>query len=166
VGADGGECQHVVPPRLKPGLRQIAGRDRMESLEVLNVLCGVVVVGFGLFLIGLAALIHATPSRAEEFLRAFASSAQAHYTEQGIRLIVGAAIVTFASSMQFPELFKLFGWIIIVSTAGLLLIPWRWHNKFANLVMPPVFRRMRLFALCAFALGGFILYSVFRVGAA
>lgn len=138
----------------------------MDSFDILSVLSGVVVVAFGLFLIGLAALIYTTPLHAERFLRGFASSALTHYTEQGIRLVVGAAMVTFASSMRYPELFALFGWLIIASTAGLLLIPWQWHNRFANLVMPPVFRRMRLFALGAFALGAFILYSVFGVVAA
>lgn len=126
----------------------------------MNTLAGVVVVGFGLFLIGLAVLILRAPSRAERFLKGFASSALTHYIEQGIRLVVGAAMVTFASSMRYPELFALFGSLIIVSTAVLLLIPWRWHNKFASAVMPPVFRRMRLFALGAFALGAFVLYSV------
>jgi hypothetical protein len=138
----------------------------MQSLEILIALSGVVVAGFGLFLIGLAASIFIAPSNAEGFLKGFASSALTHYTEQGIRMVVGAAIITFASSMRYPELFRLFGWLLIVSTAGLLLIPWQWHNKFASLVMPPVFRRMRLFALAAFVLGAFILYSVFRAVAA
>jgi hypothetical protein len=136
----------------------------MRFAEIVNVLSGVVVVGFGLFLIGLAALIIAIPSRAEGFLRGFASSAVTHYAEQGLRLVVGAAIVGFAGSMRYPKLFNVFGWLIIVSTAGLLLIPWRWHNKFGTLVMPSVFRRMRLFALGACALGAFILYCVVRAG--
>ncbi len=135
----------------------------MQFAEIVSVLSGVVVVGFGLFLIGLAALIIAMPSRAEGFLRGFASSALTHYTEQGLRLVVGAAIVNFAGSMRYPDLFKLFGWLIIVSTAGLLLIPWQLHNKFGTMVMPQLFRRMRLFALGAFALGAFILYCVSQV---
>lgn len=134
----------------------------MQLVEVVRVLSGVVVVGFGLFLIGLAALIITMPSHAERFLRGFASSALTHYAEQGARLVVGAAVVTFASSMRYPEVFKLFGWLIVVSTAALLLIPWRWHNKFGTVVMPPVFRCMRIFALGAFALGALILYSASR----
>jgi hypothetical protein len=131
-----------------------------------NVLSGLVVAGFGLFLVGLAILITARPSRAEKFFRAFASSALTHYTEQAVRLIVGAAVVIRSESMRYPELFNVFGWLVIVSTAALLVIPWRWHNKFATLVMPPVFRRMKLFAFGAFALGAFVLYSVFGVGEA
>lgn len=125
----------------------------------MNVLSGVVVVGFGLFLIGLTALTAAAPSRAERFLRGFASSARTHYTEQGVRLVVGAAIVKFAGSMRYPELFTLFGWLMLASTAALLLVPWQWHQKFSAMVMPPVFKHMRVFALGAFALGAFVLYS-------
>ena len=136
----------------------------MEFAEIVNALSGIVVVGFGLFLIGLAALIIAMPSRAERFLKGFASSAVTHYAEQALRLVVGAALVSFAGSMRYPELFNVFGWLIIVSTAGLLLIPWQWHNRFGTLVMPPVFRRMRLFALGACVLGAFILYCVSQAG--
>ncbi|MGK2926909.1 MAG: hypothetical protein ACSLE2_14950 [Lysobacterales bacterium] len=129
----------------------------------MSLLSGIVVVCFCLFLIGLAVVIVTTPSRAERFLRSFARSAPAHYTEQGLRLLVGAAFVGFASSMWYPELFKLFGWLIVVTTAGLLLIPWQWHHKFATWVMPPVIRHMRLFAVGAFALGATILYCGSRV---
>jgi hypothetical protein len=54
----------------------------MSSVEIVRLLSGIVVVGFCLFLIGLAVVIATTPSLAERFLRSFASSAQAHYTEQ------------------------------------------------------------------------------------
>jgi uncharacterized protein YjeT (DUF2065 family) len=134
----------------------------MRSVEIVSLLSGIVVVGFCLFLIGLAAVIATTPSLAERFLRSFASSAPAHYTEQGLRLLVGTAIVNFASSMWYPELFKLFGWLLVVTAVGLLLIPWQWHQEFGTRVMPLVIRRLRLFALGAAALGAFILYGVSR----
>jgi hypothetical protein len=134
----------------------------MRSVEIVTLLSGIVVVGFCLFLIGLAVVIATTPSFAERFLRSFASSAPAHYTEQGLRVLVGAAIVNFASSMWYPELFRLFGWLIVVTAVGLLLIPWQWHHKLGTWVMPLVIRHMRLFALGASALGAFILYGVSR----
>lgn len=123
---------------------------------------GLVVTGFGLFLIGLALMMALEPALAERFLRSFASSARAHYTEQGVRLLVGAAMVAFADSMWYPERFRLFGWIILATTVGLLLIPWQWHHRFASRAMPPVYQHMRLFALGAFALGAFVLYGVSR----
>jgi hypothetical protein len=134
----------------------------MRFVEITSLLSGVVVVGFCLFLVGLAVVIVTTPPLAEQFLRSFATSARTHYTEQGLRLLVGAAIVNFASSMWYPELFELFGWLIVVTTVGLLLIPWQWHRELATWVMPLVIRCMKLFALVASALGAFILYSASR----
>jgi hypothetical protein len=123
----------------------------------------VVVAGFGISLMVLAVSIVVTPARAERFLRGFASSALTHYAEQAIRLVVGLAIVGCAGSMRYPDLFRLFGWIIIASTTVLLLMPWQWHHRFATAVMPPVFKRRRWFALGAFALGALVLYSVLPV---
>lgn len=132
----------------------------MQAVEVVTWLSGSVVAGFCLFLIGLAVVIVAAPPRAERFLRSFASSASAHYTEQGLRLLVGVALVSFASSMRHAELFRLFGWLIVVTTVGLLSIPWQWHHKFSTSVMPPVIRHKKVFALGAGALGAFVLYGV------
>ncbi len=102
------------------------------------------------------------PPLAERCLKSFASSARAHYTEQAARLIAGAAIVIFAPSMWYPDLFKVFGWLIIVTTLGLLLIPWQWHHKFGKWAIPLAIRHLKLYALCAFALGTLILYGVSR----
>ena len=134
----------------------------MRSLDIVNLVSGIVVVGFCVFLIGLAVVIATRPSLAERLLMSFASSASAHYTEQGLRLLVGAALVTFSSSMWYPELFKLFGWLIVVTTVALLLMPWRWHRNFATRVMPLIIRYIGVFAVGASALGAFILYAASR----
>lgn len=123
-------------------------------------LATLVVAGFGLFLLGLAGTVVVMPPRAERFLLSFANTARAHYTEQALRLLVGLALVASASSLRFPGLFTLFGWIMVATTLVLLLMPWHWHHHFAGRVMPPVIRQMRVLALGAFALGVFVLYSL------
>jgi hypothetical protein len=130
---------------------------------MMEVLSGVLVVAFGLFLIGLAVLIAIKPLLAERFLRAFASSARAHYVEQALRLIAGGATVIFAPSMWYPDLFRLFGWLIVVTAAMLLLLPWRWHYEFAKWAIPLVIRHRKPFALGALALGMLVFYGVSRV---
>jgi hypothetical protein len=129
----------------------------------MEVLSGVVVVAFGVFLIGLAVLIAIKSQLAERFLRSFASSARAHYAEQALRLIAGGAMVIFAPSMWYADLFKLFGWLIIVTAVALLLLPWRWHYEFGQWAIPRVIRHMKLFALGAFGLGILIFYGVSRL---
>ena len=128
----------------------------------MKLLSGIVVAAIGAYLIGLAVVIAIKPSLAESFLRSFASSARAHYTEQALRLIAGAAIVIFAPSMWYPDLFTLFGWVVIVTTAGLLLVPWQWHHRFAKWAIPLAIRHMKLFAFGAAGLGTLILYGASR----
>jgi hypothetical protein len=122
-------------------------------------LAGIVVMASGFWLIGLAASIVVMPARAARFLTGFASSARAHYTEQVFRLIAGAAIVIFAAEMRFPDLFRVFGWLVVLTTSGLLLIPWQWHDRFGEWAIPLAIRHIKLYALAAFVLGAFILYA-------
>jgi hypothetical protein len=125
-------------------------------------LAGAVVVACAVFQAGLAGVIVFKPRVAERFLESFASSARAHYLEQALRLIAGVAIVIFAPSMWYSDLFNFFGWIIIVTTMGLLLIPWQWHHEFAKWAIPVAIRHMKLFAFGAAALAAFIFYGVSR----
>ena len=122
-------------------------------------LAGIVVMASGIWLIGLAASMMVIPARAAAFLTGFASSARAHYTEQVLRLIAGGAIVIFAAEMRFPDLFRVFGWLVVLTASGLLLIPWQWHHRFGGWAIPLAIRHIKLYALGAFMLGAFILYA-------
>jgi len=130
---------------------------------IIKLLSGIVILAFCIFLIGLAIIIVIKPQRAEHFLSSYASSARAHYTEQAARLAVGAAFVTLAPSMWYSNLLNIFGWILVVTTIGLLLIPWQWHHKFGKWAIPLTLRYMKFYALGAFLLGAFILYSFSRI---
>ena len=43
--------------------------------------------------------------------------------------------------MWYPDLFRLFGWLIIVTAAALPLLPWRWHYEFGKWAIPLASRR-------------------------
>lgn len=123
-------------------------------------LAGAVVVTTGLYFLGLALSIVVTPVRTKRFLTSFASSARAHYTEQVLRLIAGAAIVAFSPEMRFPVVFRVFGWLIVATSLGLLVVPWRWHRRFGAWAIPLAIRHIKLYALGAFVLGAFLLFAV------
>lgn len=131
-------------------------------MNTVSLLAGIVVVGFAAFLIGLAIVCACDRTRAERFLRAFASSARTHYAEQVLRLVVGVSIARSSEFMWLSEAFRIFGWVVVGSTLVLLVIPWRWHHAFAARVMPPVYRRLGLFALASATLGVCVLLAVFR----
>ncbi len=125
-------------------------------------LSGIVVSVAGVYLIAFTAVVAVKPLRAERFLKSFASSARAHYTEQAVRMITGASIIIFASSMWYPDLFMAFGWLLVVTTAGLLVIPWQWHHKFGTWAIPLAIRHLKFYAIGTAALGAFILYGMSR----
>ncbi|MEH8018453.1 hypothetical protein MN202_14520 [Rheinheimera muenzenbergensis] len=119
---------------------------------------GIVILA-ALFLLGLAAVSLVNPRLAVRFLHGFASSARAHYSEVGLRLIVGAALVVAAPEMRFSTAFMLFGWLIIATSIVLLLVPWRWHQRFAQSVLPPLTTRVWLFAVLSLPLAVTLLYA-------
>jgi len=132
----------------------------------MNLIASGVVVAFGLLLIVLPGLAFAQPAAAERFLMRFASSAQTHYIEQLFRLLVGAALVVFSPAMWQPKIFWLVGWAIVVSSAVLVCVPWQWHHRFGERVLPLVIRHLRLYALGSVAFGALLLYGVVAGGAA
>ena len=120
-------------------------------------LLGVLLAGF--YLVGLAVLSFIKPATARKFLLGFAGSALAHYLEMAIRLAVGGAFVLRAPLMKLPVVFSIFGWVLIITTACLLALPWRTHRRLAQHAVPHALRRLRLFGLASLALGGLILLS-------
>ncbi len=102
----------------------------------MDIISGIIVFAFGLGLIALAGVIAAKRLLAERFLNLFASSARTHYIEQVLRLVVGTSLVIFSPLMWYSYVFQIFGWLFVVTTLGLLLVPWQWHHRFAERVIP------------------------------
>ncbi len=120
---------------------------------------GVIVVAAGVWLIGLAGAMLVVPTVTKRFLMSFASSARWHYTEQLLRLVAGVAFIVYAPGTQLPRAFAVFGWIIVVTGTALLVLPWRWHRRFAERVVPLAIRHLKLHALGSFVLGVVILWA-------
>ena len=130
------------------------------------VVAAVVVVVFSLSLMTFTGVAFAAPGRAERFLKAFATSARTHYVEQGFRILVGASLVVLSSTMWQPKMFWLFGWGLVASSAALICVPWQWHDRLGERLRPMLVRYLKLYAVCAFALGVLLLYGVLAGGGA
>jgi hypothetical protein len=46
--------------------------------------------------------------------------------------------------MLLPSLFSAVGWVLVVTTAFMIILAWRWHRRFAQWSVPYATRRMRL----------------------
>ena len=130
-------------------------------MTTLNEIAGAILVAFGLFLVGLALVVFAKPAFAERFFISFASSPQTHYTEQLIRLLIGASLLIRSQAMWHPKIFWFVGLAIVLSSLVLLLTPWQWHHRFATILRPMFLRRMKLYALGLLVFGALLLYALF-----
>jgi hypothetical protein len=135
----------------------------MTTVRVLS--AGIVVVA-AIWLIGLATAAYVRPDRIKHFFDKFASSAFSHFLEMFLRLAVGAAFVVYAPQMKFSFVFTVFGWLLILTTAVLLFVPWKMHRRFAEKSLPMVTSHMMLFGLASFLGGIFILFSFASGGSA
>jgi hypothetical protein len=130
-------------------------------MTMLTAVAGAILVAFGLFLVGLTVVVFAKPAVAERFFMAFASSARTHYTEQIVRLLIGAALIIRSGAMSQPKVFWLIGWGIVLSSVVLILTLWQWHDRFGEEVRPMLIRYMKLFAVGLSAFGILLIYGVF-----
>lgn len=129
----------------------------MSSIEIF----ALVVIGIaGLYLLALGAASLFMPARASRFLLGFAGSQPVHFLELAVRLVVGASLIVYAPRVAFSRAFSLFGWVLLGSTACLLLLPWRWHRRFAQDAVPRATRHIALVGLASLALGGLLLAGV------
>lgn len=124
-----------------------------------------VVVAFGLALVGFAVLIVVRPRPAQRFIESFAGSPRAHYTEQVSRLVVGTALVIHGPSMLLSQMFQALGWLMVVTAVALLVLPFRWHHRFGDWVIPRLTKHLKLYALAVFGLGALVLWGHLGVSA-
>lgn len=122
----------------------------------------VVAAGLFLLLLGLASL--AMPALAGRFLLGFAETPTKHYAELAVRLIVGTAFVLLAPDARFPGAFTLFGWLLLVTTACMLFIPWRWHRRFTERSVPQALRFLPVIGVASLLLGGLVLWAALAPG--
>ena len=132
-------------------------------VEILSL--GTVVLA-GLYFIALAGVSLFIPAQAKRFLLGFAGSFQKHFVELFLRLLVGAAFVLHAPQTSLSVVFSSFGWVLLLTTAALLIIPWKWHRRFAQYSVPKATQYIKLIGWVSLALGGFILAAVFGGSAA
>lgn len=129
-----------------------------------HVACGAVFLA-GVFLAGLGLASLVAPAAARRFLLGFAASPSLHYTELALRGVVGASFLVQAPAMRFAPLFAGAGWVLLLTTAGLLLVPWRWHRRFAQRSVPAALRLLPLLGVASLLLAGLVFVGLFGHGA-
>jgi len=74
---------------------------------------------------------------------------------------VGGALIVRAPATLWPTALNGLGWLLVVTTVLLALLPWRWHRAFAQRSVGAVLRFLPALGLASLGLGALLLYAVF-----
>lgn len=120
-----------------------------------------IVLFFGVFIIFIGFIMLFNPKKARETLRKAGSTNFINYAEITSRLIPAIALILYANLSKYPEAFKIFGGIMLITSLVLYVVPRKIHHKFsmksADMLKPIYFQLISPFA---FLFGGLIIYNV------
>jgi hypothetical protein len=109
----------------------------------------VIVIAAGLWLAAVAVLMALRPRYCLHLLAKMSSNLEAsnwrlNLTEQGLRLLAGAALIVRSAASKLPLVFEVAGWLIVASSVLILAAPIRWHGAYgtwwSRRLTPPVIR--------------------------
>jgi len=92
----------------------------------------IVVAASGIWLVGVALLMALRPRRSLDLLELMVkklSGAKWPTTliEQGLRILVAAALIVRSPASKLPGLFEIGGWLILITSMLVIVLPGRWH---------------------------------------
>lgn len=123
-----------------------------------------VAVAIFFLLLGLLALFR--PSNARCFLLGFATSAPKHYAELGTRFVAGGAMLIVAPHSLQPAVLVAFGWLLLLTTAVMAIVPWHVHRRFSEAAVPQALRFLPMLGVASLVLCGLLLWSIFTASPA
>lgn len=127
---------------------------------MLLVVARAIVVAVAIYFLVLGTIALVRPKSARAFLLGFADTSFKHYAELAARLIVGGAMLLVVRDSPYPTALAAFGWILVVSTAFMALMPWRLHHRFAQSTVPMALRYLPLIGVSSLIMGGLLFWVV------
>ncbi len=113
----------------------------------------------GAYLVALGVLGVVRPAMAAGFFGGFAQTPLRHGVEILVRVIIGAALLHSARTMQFSAAFSAGGWILVITSTMLACVPWQVHRRFARAAVPLAMRYLPWLAAGSVLGGAFILWA-------
>lgn len=116
------------------------------------------IIAIGLLTIALSAVMIARPHAFGRAIKGFAEKSYFHVAEIAIRLVLGAALVYFATSTRSPGVVSAVGYLFLFAGVFLIVAGRARHHAFAakSATFVGIFRPAGVFSL---AFGGFLVWS-------
>ena len=130
--------------------------------QVVAVIALVLVIMAAMYLLALGGSAFLRPESARRFLGGFATTRRLHFMELALRVLAGMAFVISAPRLAFGEAISFFWWVLVTTSVGLALVPWKLHQRFALWSVPRATQRRSLIGVGSQAAGiGLIMAVVF-----
>ena len=109
----------------------------------------IVVTAAGLWLVGVALLMALRPRYCLHLFETMSanlarSNWRLQFTEQGLRVLAGVALIIRAPASRLPLVFEVAGWLLVATSLLIMVAPIRWHGAYGTWLMrrftPLVFR--------------------------
>jgi hypothetical protein len=97
----------------------------------------IIVTASGLWLAGISFLMALRPRYCLELFEKMASSLggsnwRLQLTEQGLRIVAGAALIVRSPLSKLPLAFEVAGWCLVITSLSILALPIRWHGSYGH----------------------------------
>lgn len=130
----------------------VASRSILGAVSIFLVLLGMMALG--------------RPFQARRFLLGFAATARKHYAELAMRLVAGGATLVVAPHALHSVALAAFGWLLVLTTVAMAVVPWHVHRRFAEAVVPRALRFLPIIGIASLILGVLLLWNTISPGAA
>ena len=119
-----------------------------------------VILAFGSMILFLGALMFVKPDSVVGFFRNNSNSLSLHVLAVVARLILGVALITYATESKFSIVFQIVGWLSVGAAIILGAIGRSRFKALLNWALSSASSLMRLAGLSGVLLGGFLIYAV------
>jgi hypothetical protein len=108
---------------------------RQNSLQVIAL---IVVAAAGLWLVGVAFLMALRPRYCLHLFEKMSadllerSNWRLQFTEQGLRVLAGMALIARAPASKLPLVFEVAGWLLVATSLLIIVAPIRWHGAYGT----------------------------------
>ena len=128
---------------------------------MIDILAKWTIILFGIFFICVGLLMLFNPKKANAILRKAGSTNFINYAEITIRIVPAVGLILSADISKFPDIFKIFGWFMLLTSLVLYFVPRQLHHNFsvkaAEILKPFYFQ---LISTLSFLIGTLLIYSV------
>jgi hypothetical protein len=97
----------------------------------------IVVAAAGVWLVGVAFLMALRPSYSLHLFEKMSvnlerSNWRLQFTEQGLRVLAGVALIVRAPASKLPLVFEVAGWLLVGTSLLIMVAPIRWHGAYGR----------------------------------